>query len=324
MADLHDHADDATDPAVDVTASTTAETIEADETVTVESSATDAAASATADSDAPETAASGDAEVDRADEAAADEATADAAAAAAAAESDEERAAREAEEQLLRLFQSTVYGPGNAKIGRVGQVYLDDQSLAPNWVTVKTGLFGTKEYFVPLDEATYEGKQITVPYTKEQVVSAPRTEIDQNLSPQEEDDLYNHYRVPGRTTDATAEVEDAAASESGDTPVEAAADEATEHAVRDDVDRLDHDDDAPVETAEEASIEPVAAGIAGEYAEARGDECGEVPDSVADDIAQAESQGQTADEVFADMFPDRPADDSAFAPPAEDEPTERA
>ena len=121
---------------------------------------------------------------------------------ALAEETDEQRAEREAEERLLQLFQSTVLGPGDAKIGRVGQVYLDDQTMAPNWVTVKTGLFGTKEYFVPLDEAEFEGKQIRVPYDKDTITASPRTEIDQNLSPAEEDDLYNHYRVPGRMTTA--------------------------------------------------------------------------------------------------------------------------
>ena len=112
----------------------------------------------------------------------------------------EQSAEAVAEEQLLRLFQSTVFGENNEKIGRVGQVYLDDQTQDPNWVTVKTGLFGTKEFFVPLDEARYEAKQIHVPYAKDVVTSSPRTEIDQNLSPAEEDDLYNHYRVPGRMT----------------------------------------------------------------------------------------------------------------------------
>ena len=123
---------------------------------------------------------------------------------ALADETDEQRAEREAEERLLQLFQSTVFGSEGAKVGRVGQVYLDDQTMAPNWVTVKTGLFGTKEYFVPLDEAEFEGKQIRVPYGKETITASPRTEIDQNLSPAEEDDLYNHYRVPGRMTTAEA------------------------------------------------------------------------------------------------------------------------
>jgi len=36
------------------------------------------------------------------------------------------------------------------KLGGIGQIYVDDQSGEPEWVTVKTGLFGTAESFVPL------------------------------------------------------------------------------------------------------------------------------------------------------------------------------
>lgn len=102
------------------------------------------------------------------------------------------------EAKLTRIFQATVYGPGDERIGRVGQVYLDDQTRDPNWITVKTGFFGTKEYFIPLDLAELDEKRILVPYAKSQVTSAPSTEVDQNLSPAEEDALYVHYEVPGR------------------------------------------------------------------------------------------------------------------------------
>lgn len=151
-------------------------------------------------------------------------------------ETDEQRAEREAEERLLQLFQSTVFGEGDAKVGRVGQVYLDDQTMEPNWVTVKTGLFGTKEYFVPLDEATVEGKQIRVPYDKETITSSPRTEIDQNLSPAEEDDLYNHYRVPGRMTTAAVD---------GPEPIGAPAPLAEDAPLVEDAPHVDDDAPAP-------------------------------------------------------------------------------
>ncbi|MDO5053316.1 MAG: PRC-barrel domain-containing protein, partial [Pseudoclavibacter sp.] len=47
------------------------------------------------------------------------------------------------QERLTRLFTATVVGSDGERIGKVGQVYLDDQTQEPNWVTVKTGLFGT-------------------------------------------------------------------------------------------------------------------------------------------------------------------------------------
>ncbi|MHA7181310.1 YsnF/AvaK domain-containing protein [Arthrobacter sp. MDB2-24] len=86
-----------------------------------------------------------------------------------------------------------------AKIGSVGQVYLDDQTQDPRWVTVKTGLFGTSESFAPLQGANVTGNDVTIGYTKDQVKDAPRIESDGDLSPEEEDTLYRHYGLSGHT-----------------------------------------------------------------------------------------------------------------------------
>ena len=85
------------------------------------------------------------------------------------------------------------------KIGSVGQLYLDDRTEDPNWVTVKTGLFGTSETFVPLSEATSDGDDIRVPYSKDQIKDAPRVDPDGYLSPADEERLYSHYSLGGGT-----------------------------------------------------------------------------------------------------------------------------
>ncbi|WP_413249283.1 DUF2382 domain-containing protein [Sinomonas flava] len=89
-----------------------------------------------------------------------------------------------------------VIGQDGEKIGRIGDLYLDDDTNNPNWVTVKTGLFGTHESFVPLHDASVRGEDIVVPYTKDQVKDAPRVDPDGHLERTEEDRLYTHY---GRT-----------------------------------------------------------------------------------------------------------------------------
>ncbi len=86
-----------------------------------------------------------------------------------------------------------------AKIGSVGEVYLDDQTQDPSWVTVKTGLFGTSESFAPLQGANVNGNDVTIAYGKDQVKDAPRIESDGALSPDEEDRLYRHYGLSGHT-----------------------------------------------------------------------------------------------------------------------------
>jgi uncharacterized protein (TIGR02271 family) len=96
-----------------------------------------------------------------------------------------------------------VLGSDGEKIGSIGQVYLDDQTGEPSWVTAKTGLFGTSESFVPLQGADVQGHDVRVPYSKSQVKDAPRVESDGNLSPEEEDRLYRHYELGGGTSGYT-------------------------------------------------------------------------------------------------------------------------
>ena len=79
------------------------------------------------------------------------------------------------------------------KIGSIGQIYVDDSTGEPSWVTVRTGLFGMSESFVPLEGATDNGKDIMVNYDKDTVKDAPRIDADRDLSPDEEETLYAHY-----------------------------------------------------------------------------------------------------------------------------------
>jgi uncharacterized protein (TIGR02271 family) len=72
-------------------------------------------------------------------------------------------------------------------------MYLDDQTGRPEWITARTGLFGIKESFVPLNQAAFADNRITVPFDKNHVKNAPRIDPDGNLSPAEEDQLYTYY-----------------------------------------------------------------------------------------------------------------------------------
>jgi uncharacterized protein (TIGR02271 family) len=88
----------------------------------------------------------------------------------------------------------SAYGADGQKIGDVGQIYLDDATGKPEWATVRTGLFGTKESFVPVAEAQMTDDGVRVPYDKDAVKDAPRVDAEQgHLSQQEEAELYRHY-----------------------------------------------------------------------------------------------------------------------------------
>jgi uncharacterized protein (TIGR02271 family) len=97
---------------------------------------------------------------------------------------------------IAQLEGVDVYGTDGNKIGSVGQVYLDAGNGNPEWVTVKTGLFGTKETFIPLQDANVTADRITVGYGKDQVKDAPRIDADGPLSAAEEEELYTFYGLP--------------------------------------------------------------------------------------------------------------------------------
>lgn len=100
--------------------------------------------------------------------------------------------------RIQSLLGSDVYSSDGERIGRVGQVYLDDQTGYPEWATVNTGLFGTDESFVPLRPATFAEDRVTVPFTKDLVKDAPNVDPDGGrLSPAEEERLYHHYGLTG-------------------------------------------------------------------------------------------------------------------------------
>ena len=103
-------------------------------------------------------------------------------------------------DSVQTLIGGTAYSTDGDKIGSIGTVYLDNSSGEPAWVTVKTGLFGSNESFVPLDQAEQTNDGIRVPYDKERVKNAPNIETDRELSEQEEDQLYAYYGVGGSTT----------------------------------------------------------------------------------------------------------------------------
>ncbi len=97
-------------------------------------------------------------------------------------------------EQARDVIGVTVTTTDGQKIGTAGQVFLDDQTNQPEWTTVSTGLFGSKESFVPLAEGVLSGETLTVPYDKELITSAPQVDADAgHLSQDEESELYRHY-----------------------------------------------------------------------------------------------------------------------------------
>ncbi|MCD2098006.1 MULTISPECIES: PRC-barrel domain-containing protein [Rhodococcus] len=98
------------------------------------------------------------------------------------------------------LARATAYGPDGDKLGRVGEVYLDNDTGRPAWITVVTGLFGTRRHFAPIDEAELDSSGVRLPFDKDTITGAPNIDENGELTPLEEDELYRYYRRFGDTS----------------------------------------------------------------------------------------------------------------------------
>jgi uncharacterized protein (TIGR02271 family) len=101
------------------------------------------------------------------------------------------------------LIGKTAVDNSGDKIGKIGQVYLDDRTGEPAWITVSTGLFGTSESFAPLDGAhVSDDDNLHLQVTKEQVKDAPNVSDDGHIGDDEQAELYRYYSRFGVGTGA--------------------------------------------------------------------------------------------------------------------------
>jgi hypothetical protein len=93
---------------------------------------------------------------------------------------------------------ATMVDTEGAKIGTVEGAFLDRQTGRPAWAAVKTGLFGRKHTLVPIMEAFLNPNgEVHVPFTKEQVKAAPNIDPGEELTPELERRMWEHYGLRG-------------------------------------------------------------------------------------------------------------------------------
>ena len=93
---------------------------------------------------------------------------------------------------IAQLHGSSVIDLTGDKIGKVEDIYLDNETNQPEWVLVDTGLFG-RSTFIPLHGANLQEDGVQVPIEKAAVKDAPAIETGRELSQTEEAELYRYY-----------------------------------------------------------------------------------------------------------------------------------
>jgi uncharacterized protein (TIGR02271 family) len=96
-------------------------------------------------------------------------------------------------DRILEFRGQDLTDSSGSKIGSIEEIYLDTETNEPEWALVHTGLFGTKQTFVPIRDASEADGKLSVPFEKSQVSDAPKVDPDGQLSQREEAELYRHY-----------------------------------------------------------------------------------------------------------------------------------
>ena len=90
------------------------------------------------------------------------------------------------------------YDSEGNKVGKIDQIYYDDQSQRPEWLAITTGWFGQNTSLVPISGArTYVdpdgNERLQLPYTKDQIKDAPNVYPSGDMSAADEEMLFSHY-----------------------------------------------------------------------------------------------------------------------------------
>ena len=87
------------------------------------------------------------------------------------------------ENEASQAIGKTVYSGEGDKIGKVGQVFLDDQTGQPEFLTVNTGHLRDERVVRACGGRLDHGDDVSVPYGKDKVKDAPRVDVDWATSP---------------------------------------------------------------------------------------------------------------------------------------------
>jgi stress response protein YsnF len=102
------------------------------------------------------------------------------------------------EQEISDAIGNTAYGSDGGKLGTVEAFFADDRTGAPTWVSISTGLFGSRHSVVPVAGAAFTDGTLRIPVTADAVKSAPAM-AGEHLDPTDEEALRRHYGIPTMT-----------------------------------------------------------------------------------------------------------------------------
>ena len=100
------------------------------------------------------------------------------------------------------LANATAYDVDGDKIGSVKDVYVNDNSGQPDFVSVSHGLFGAGDSIVPLRGHNLRDGELHLAFPKDRIKDAPDLDENGHLTNEDQQAFYRHYGLEG-TQDVT-------------------------------------------------------------------------------------------------------------------------
>jgi stress response protein YsnF len=106
------------------------------------------------------------------------------------------------EHDVAAAIGSTAYGSDGHSVGTVEAFYSDDRTGATTWVSVSSGLLGTRRALAPAHDATFVDGRLQLGVPSDAVSGAPRLG-GEHLAPADEEVLRQHYATGTATRTVT-------------------------------------------------------------------------------------------------------------------------
>ncbi|GAB3073037.1 PRC and DUF2382 domain-containing protein [Corynebacterium aquatimens] len=95
------------------------------------------------------------------------------------------------------LANATAYDVNGEKVGSVKDVYVNDTTGQPDFISVNHGLFGSGESIVPLRGHSLTDGDLHLAFPKERIEDAPDLDENGHLTNADQEAFYRHYGLEG-------------------------------------------------------------------------------------------------------------------------------
>ena len=100
------------------------------------------------------------------------------------------------------LANATAFDSNGDKVGGVKDVYVNDTTGQPDFISVNHGLFGGGDSIVPLRGHTLRDGELHLAFPKDRIEDAPDLDENGHLTTEDQEAFYRHYGLEN-TQDVT-------------------------------------------------------------------------------------------------------------------------